>query len=100
MNCSNSNCVAAIDANYFRRVVSEKLKYVERIVFWTALEFHFESIVSVSMQPAALVDIFRANCDEPVLTVAQIRAKLHDHVRELVQVGPGAEIRNCFVFEH
>ena len=52
------------------------------------------------MKPSTLVDIFRSNSYEPMLTMTQIGAKLHDHVRELIQVGPCSEILNCLVFEH
>ena len=34
-----------------------------------------------------------------MLTVPHIRAKLHDHIRKLVEVRPRAEILNCFIFE-
>jgi len=49
---------------------SEQLKNIERVLFSATLEFHFEPEVSISMKPATLVDIFRSNSDEPVLTVS------------------------------
>ena len=52
------------------------------------------------MQPAALVDIFRPHCHKPVLSVSQVRAKLHDHVRKLVKIRPRSEVLHSFVFEH
>ena len=52
------------------------------------------------MEPAPLVNILRAHSDEPVFAVAQIRAKLHYHIRELVQVGSCPKILHGLVFEH
>ena len=52
------------------------------------------------MQPASLVNIFGSYCYKPMLAVPQVRAKLHDHVCELVKVWPSAEVLHSFVFEH
>ena len=52
------------------------------------------------MQPSSLVDVLRSDRDKPMLAVPQVRAKLHDHIRKLVQVWPRAEVLNCFVLEH
>ena len=35
-----------------------------------------------------------------MLAMPQVRTKLHDHVRKLVQVGPRAEVLHSLVFEH
>ena len=52
------------------------------------------------MEPATLVDIFWSDRDEPVLAMSQVGTKLHDHVGELIQVGPCPEVLDCFVFKH
>ena len=51
------------------------------------------------MQPATLVDILGPHSYEPVLAVAHIRTKLHDHVRELVQVRACTKVLHGFVLE-
>lgn len=51
------------------------------------------------MQPATLVDILGPHSYEPVLAVAHIRTKLHDHVGELVKVGSCAEVLQGLVLE-
>ena len=52
------------------------------------------------MQPASLVDILWPYCHEPVLAVAHIRAKLHDHIRKLVEIRTCSEVLNCFILEN
>lgn len=51
------------------------------------------------MKPTSLVDIFRADCDEPVLSVAHVGTKFHDHVGELIKVRAGAEVLDGLVFK-
>ena len=82
------------------RECSEQFEDVEGVFFCVANEFHFESVVGVSVQPASLVNIFRSYCYKPVLAMPQVRAKLHDHVGKLVEVRPRTEVLHSFVFEH
>ena len=78
---------------------SKQLEDVEGVLFTIALELHLESEVCITMEPATLVNILRSYRHKPVLAVAHVRAKLHDHVRELVEVGPRPEVLHCFVLE-
>ena len=80
-------------------LVSEQFKDIEGVFFAIAFEFHLESEVGITMEPATLIDIFRPYCDKPVLSVAHIRAKLHNHVCKLVEIGSCAEVLHCFVLE-
>lgn len=52
------------------------------------------------MQPATLVDVLGPHSHEPVLPVPQVRTELHNHVCELIEVWPIAEILDRLVFEH
>ena len=52
------------------------------------------------MQPTTLIDVFRSDCDEPVLSVAEVRTEFHYQVCELVEIRTRSEVLNCFVFEH
>ena len=79
---------------------SEQFEDVERVFFCVTNEFHFESVVGISVQPASLVNIFRSYCYKPMLAMPQVRAKLHDHISKLVEVRPCTEVLNSFVFEH
>ena len=79
---------------------SEQFEDVEGVLFPVALELHFQSKVGVSMQPATLVDVLRPDSDKPVLSMAQIRAKLHDHIGKLVQIRSCPEVLDSFVLEH
>ena len=81
-------------------VESEQLEDVEGVFFAVALEFHLEAEVGIAVQPASLVDILWPHRNEPVLTVAHVRAKLHDHVRKLVEIGTGAEVLHRFILEY
>ena len=63
---------------------SKKLEDIERILFTVSFKLHFESKVGISMQPASLIDILGSYSDKPMLSMSQIRAKLHNHVSELV----------------
>ena len=65
-------------------VESEQLEDVEGVFFAVALEFHLEAEVGIAVQPASLVDILWPHRNEPVLAVAHVRAKLHDHVGKLI----------------
>ena len=51
---------------------SEQFEYIEGVLFPVAFELHFKSEVSVSMQPASLIDILRPDSDKPVLAVTQV----------------------------
>ena len=79
---------------------SQELEYIKGVLFTVAFEFHFESEVCISVQPATLIYVLWPHSDKPVLTVPQIWAKLHDHVRKLVQVGPCPEILHGLVLKH
>ena len=78
---------------------SQQLEDVEGVLFTVAFELHLESEVGIAVEPAALVYVLRSHRHEPVLAVAHVRAKLHDHVCELVEVGPRPEVLHCLVLE-
>ena len=52
------------------------------------------------MQPTTLIDVFRSDCNEPVLSVAEVRTEFHYQVCELVEIRTCAEVLHRFIFEH
>ena len=89
----------AAGCRYRLRAGSKKLENVEGVLFTVAAEFHLEAEVCVAVKPTALVDVLGPHSDEPVLAVAHVGAELHNHVSELVQVGPRAEVLDGFVLK-
>ena len=78
---------------------SQQLEDVEGVLFTIAFELHLESEVGITVEPATLVYVLRSHRHEPVLAMAHVRAKLHDHVRELVKIGPRPKVLHRLVFE-